>query len=204
MLSKAVGLYAARIVSASKMDKALVVVGPPQMQLNKDTMEFIIELPGPLENVWHDKEDPKYVEIYVRKTGNIGAIKYGVPDNERIKVDSLSLVHRQKLDVFPDPRTEIEDAKDREDYEIEKAAAAARREEDRQQKEAEDQVRREAKRKAMEALENRGAGGDYESGDGMSGEDSEGKSRDGSGSEGHSASKGSKLQSSGPGESQDS
>jgi len=195
MLSKTVGLYAARIVGASKMDKALGkgVVGPPQMQLNKDTMEFIIEIPGPIEDLWHNKEDPRYVEIYVRKTGNVSGIKYGVADAERIKVDSLSLVHRQKLDIYPDPRTEIEDAKDREDYEVEKAQAAARREQERQAKDAEDMVRREAKKKAMEALENRGGGMDFDS-EGMSGDDGAGsQGGSGSGSEGQSASKGSKL-----------
>jgi hypothetical protein len=138
MISKTVGLYAARIVSQSNMNKQLAVVGPPQMQLNRETTEFIIDIPGPIEDLWHNKEDPRYVEIYVRKTGDHLKIKYGVPDSERIKVDALHLVHRQKLDIFPDPRTEIEDAKDREDYEQEKAAAAARREEERAQKETED------------------------------------------------------------------
>jgi hypothetical protein len=71
MLSKSVGLYAARIVAASKMDKQLAIAGPPQMQLNRETMEFIIEIPGPIENLWHNKEDPRYVEIYVRKGGKI-------------------------------------------------------------------------------------------------------------------------------------
>lgn len=35
MLSKTAGLYAARIVAASKMDKDIILVGPPQMQMVK-------------------------------------------------------------------------------------------------------------------------------------------------------------------------
>jgi hypothetical protein len=53
MMSKTVGLYAARIVAASKMDKDIVLVGPPQMQMNKTTMEFMIDFPGPLEDIFH-------------------------------------------------------------------------------------------------------------------------------------------------------
>ena len=37
MLSKSCGLYAARIVAASKMDKDIVLIGPPGMQMNKTT-----------------------------------------------------------------------------------------------------------------------------------------------------------------------
>ena len=107
--------------------KPISLAGPPQMQLNKDTMEFIIDFPGPLDKIWHNKEDPVYLEIYVRTGGDPTKIKYGVPDNERIDVRHLKLTHRQKMDIFPDPRTEIEDAKDREDYEAERAAAQARR-----------------------------------------------------------------------------
>ena len=96
MLVKNVGLYAARVVAASKMEKQLALAGPPQMQLNRDTQEFIIDIPGPVGegNPWHNKEDARYVEIYVRTTGDPLKIKYGVADNERIKVDTLKLVHR--------------------------------------------------------------------------------------------------------------
>jgi hypothetical protein len=43
----------------------------------------------------------------------------------------LTLAYRIKCDIFPDPRTEIEDAKDREEYEAAKSAEMARKEEER-------------------------------------------------------------------------
>lgn len=121
MLSKTVGLYAARIVAASRMDKEIAIVGPPQMQMVKQTMEFIINFPGPLDDIFHS-QDQKYLEIYVSTRGNFDKIAYGKPDNERINVKHLQLAYRLKCDIYPDPRTEIEDAKDREDYEAAKAA----------------------------------------------------------------------------------
>jgi len=134
MLSKTVGLYAARIVPASKMDKDLSLVGPPQMQMDKTTLEFIISFPGPLEDIFHS-EDQKYLEIYISVRGSADKIAYGKPDNERINVKHLSLAFRLKMDIYPDPRTEIEDAKDREEYENAKAAEVSRKEEERKQQE---------------------------------------------------------------------
>ena len=116
MLSKAVGLYAARLVAASKMDRDITLVGPPQMQMVKATQEFIINFPGRLDDIFHS-QDQKYLEIYVSTRGRVDQIAYGKPDNERINIKHLSLIYRIRCDIYPDPRTEIEDAKDREDYE---------------------------------------------------------------------------------------
>lgn len=84
MLSKAVGLYAARVCAASNMTKSIKEVSTKFMQLDKNTMEFIIDFPGPIEDVFHSKVDEKYVEIYVRTTGKVDQIKYGGPDDERV------------------------------------------------------------------------------------------------------------------------
>lgn len=85
--------------------------------------------------------------------GDVTKIQYGKPDNERINIKHLQVVYRVRCDIFPDPRTEIEDAKDREDYEQAKAAELARKEEERKQKEIDEQLRREEKKRRMEKLE---------------------------------------------------
>lgn len=63
--------------------------------------------------------------------GAVDKIQYGKPDNERINIKHLQLAFRLKCDIHPDPRTEIEDAKDREDYEAAKNAELQRKEEER-------------------------------------------------------------------------
>ena len=88
--------------------------------MTAQTKEFILDFPGPLEDIFHS-QDQKYLEIYVSVRGNVDKIAYGKPDNERINIKHLSLAYRMKCDIYPDPRTEIEDAKDREDYEAAKA-----------------------------------------------------------------------------------
>ena len=88
MLSKTVGLYAARIVASSKMHADISLVGPPQMQMNKQTKEFIINFPGPLEDIFHS-QDQKYLEVYVSTRGKVDQIAYGQPDNERINIKHL-------------------------------------------------------------------------------------------------------------------
>jgi hypothetical protein len=157
MLSKTVGLYAGRIVAQSKMDKPLSLIGPPQMQMVKPTLEFIMNFPGPLEDIFHS-QDPKVLEIYVSTRGAVDKIPYGKPNQERIDIRHLTLAYRIKCDIMPDPRTEIEDAKDREDYEQAKSAELARKEEERKQKEVDEQLRREEKKRRMENLENAAAG----------------------------------------------
>ena len=103
------------------------------MQMNAQTKEFIMSFPGPLEDIFHS-EDEKFIEIYVSTRGKVDQIPYGKPSNDRVKVKDLHLCFRIKCDIYPDPRTEIEDAKDREEYENARAADVARKEEERKQK----------------------------------------------------------------------
>ena len=67
MLSNEVGLYAARIVSIKNNKKDIKLVGPPNIQFDKNSKQFIITMEGPLENVFYS-DDAKVLEIYTRKT----------------------------------------------------------------------------------------------------------------------------------------
>ena len=59
VLNKEIGLYAARIVSLSKMTKDIKVVGPQNIQFAKNSGNFIVHLPGPLDNIFYCYEDLK-------------------------------------------------------------------------------------------------------------------------------------------------
>jgi hypothetical protein len=87
MLSNEVGLYAARIVSVKNPKKDIKVVGPPNIQLDKATRNFIITIEGPSDGLFYS-EDPKILEIYIRKS-QIDKIQYGVASQERINVAHL-------------------------------------------------------------------------------------------------------------------
>lgn len=76
MLSNDAGLYAARIVSIKNMKKDIKLVGPPNIQFNKTTKQFIISIEGPADGLFYS-EDPKTIEIYIRKS-QIDKIQYGV------------------------------------------------------------------------------------------------------------------------------
>lgn len=67
MLSSEVGLYAARVVAIKNLKKDIKVVGPPNIQFDKNTRTFIITIEGPIENIFYS-DDPKVLEIYIRKS----------------------------------------------------------------------------------------------------------------------------------------
>lgn len=67
MLSTEVGLYAARIVAIKNQKKDIKVVGPPNIQFDKATRQFIITIEGPADGLFYS-EDPKVLEIYIRKS----------------------------------------------------------------------------------------------------------------------------------------
>ena len=108
-----VGLYAARVASLAKMNKDIKVVGPPNIQFNKNEGTFIVNIPGPIEDLFYSKGDPKVMQFYIRRT-RVDAIEYGKPSDERIKVSDLELAYTLPLHHIPDPRTELEDAADME------------------------------------------------------------------------------------------
>ena len=106
-----VGIYASRITSISKMNKDIKAVGPPNIQYNKAEGTFIVTIPGPLDDLFYSKSDPKVMQFYIRRT-KIDAIEYGKPSDERINVQHLELALTLPLNHIPDPRTVLEDAAD--------------------------------------------------------------------------------------------
>lgn len=61
ILNKEIGLYAARIVAMNKMNKDLKVVGPANIQYDKGSGNFILHMPGPLENIFYNHEDLRLI-----------------------------------------------------------------------------------------------------------------------------------------------
>lgn len=66
VLNKSVGIYAARIAAVSKMAKDVKAVGPGAIQYDKASGNFIINLSGPLEDVFYNGPDPKVIQFYIR------------------------------------------------------------------------------------------------------------------------------------------
>lgn len=112
VLNKEVGIYAARIASVAKMNKDIKVVGPSNIQFDKASGNFIINIPGPLEDTFYSGTDPKVIQFYIRSKA-VDKIPYGEESNERINVAHLEAqVLTLPMEYLPDPRTVIEDDAD--------------------------------------------------------------------------------------------
>lgn len=61
VLNKEIGLYAARIVSLSKMTKDIKVVGPANIHMERKSGEFVLNIPGPIDNFFYNSGDPKVI-----------------------------------------------------------------------------------------------------------------------------------------------
>lgn len=94
------------------MKKDIKLVGPPNIQFNKATQNFIITMEGPAEGLFYS-DDPKILELYVTERG-ADKIQYGAPSSEKLDIRHLKLALRLPMEYIPDPRTVIEDAHDRE------------------------------------------------------------------------------------------
>ncbi len=55
------------MVAIKNMKKDIKVVGPPNIQFDKATKTFIITIEGPADGLFYS-EDPKILEIYIRKS----------------------------------------------------------------------------------------------------------------------------------------
>lgn len=67
MLNREVAIYAASVVSTSKMEKDIKAVDPSNIQFDKDTGEFLVHIPGPLEDLFYS-EDMKFIKFFIRRT----------------------------------------------------------------------------------------------------------------------------------------
>lgn len=141
-VDKEAGIYAARIVALSKLQKDLVVAGPPQIECNRDSGDFKITMPGPIEGAFYNQEDPRVFELYISRL-QIAKIAYGEPSNDRVKVSQLEIAHSMPMEQLPDPRTVLEDAADFEKEERDRAM--------KQRKEAELEAIRMAEKEARDA-----------------------------------------------------
>lgn len=142
VVDKEAGIYAARLVALSKLQKDLVVAGPPQIDCNRDSGDFKIIMPGPIEGAFYNQEDPRVFELYVSRL-QIAKIAYGEPSNDRIKVSQLEIAFSLPMEQVPDPRTVLEDAADFEKEERDRAV--------KQRKEAELEAIRMAEKEARDA-----------------------------------------------------
>lgn len=120
VVDKEAGIYAARIVALSKLQKDLVVAGPPQIECNRDSGDFKVTMPGPIEGAFYNGEDPRIFELYISRL-QIAKIAYGEPSNDRVKVSQLEVAYSVPMEQIPDPRTVLEDAADFEKEERDRA-----------------------------------------------------------------------------------
>jgi hypothetical protein len=58
-------IYAAAIVSAKNVKKDIKLVGPQNIHLDKATLNFSINIEGPIDGVFYS-DDTKVLELYVR------------------------------------------------------------------------------------------------------------------------------------------
>lgn len=151
VLDKTVGLYAARVVALSKMNKDIKVIGPSNIYLQKNTGEFTLQIPGPMDNAFYCNEDPKVIEFYIRRT-HADKIQYGVESGERINVQHLELAFTLPMQYIPDPRTVLEDAADMERDARDRVMRSKKAEEAALVRQAEKIARQAEKEKQKEAL----------------------------------------------------
>lgn len=110
-----VGLYAARLVAASKQNKDIKAIGTHYIEMpNPLVGPFTMTIPGPFEdeNQAFYSDTRKFILFYVR-TKAVNAIGYGDksegPD-ERIKAADLQLCLAMPCEYSPDPRLAIWEA----------------------------------------------------------------------------------------------
>ena len=142
----AVGIYGAKIVSQSNMDKAVVTAGPQNIQFDKDSCRFLITFEAPSEEVFN-APDSKLLEIYVRRQ-QIDKIKYGDTSMKKLTVrdfQSLECVIRIPMEYIPDPRIVKEDAQDQEKLERDMKERAERAAEEKKIREAQEAAKKEEK-----------------------------------------------------------
>jgi hypothetical protein len=66
-LVKEVGLYVVRVASLANMNKDIKVVGPSAIKFDRSSVEFVVHIPGPFDNLFYNNEDPKDIEIFISR-----------------------------------------------------------------------------------------------------------------------------------------
>ena len=109
MVDNSAAIYAARVAALSKLPNAkdIAVVGPPDIEFNKDTGEFKITIPkkdqaqykaDDLNDAFYNQADPRVFQVYVTTLQKADKIPYGAPSNDRIKVQDLTLAFTVPLE----------------------------------------------------------------------------------------------------------
>lgn len=176
------GVYAMRICNQKKKETA--IISPQFIQIDKKDMSFVGTFPSLSEDVFYQKDNPKFLEIYLRVKPE--SIAYGVPTTDRINVN-VGLLHCLKLpmEFIPDPRTIVEDTNDLEMEEKEKALKLKMELDKKNLKEGEMKARKEMRdkylnKKDVERDSDDDDKSDLNSDDKMSKSESEKKSEKGS------------------------
>mmetsp|Transcript_17526 Transcript_17526/g.19828 ORF Transcript_17526/g.19828 Transcript_17526/m.19828 type:complete len:813 (+) Transcript_17526:34-2472(+) len=113
MLDQTVGVYAARVYQIAS-GKEVLVVGPPKIQFDREQKDFIIFLDLP-DGLY---AEALMLELYVRKKPE--TIPYGEPSDDVVKVKDVKHVLSAPLQLYPDPRVNLEDQFDQEKAELER------------------------------------------------------------------------------------
>ena len=145
MLDTEYGLYAIRIAPTQNLKKDTFMVGPPQIELDKDNLEFVSRLK--IEDVLYSEN---IGEIYIRKKWE--KIGYGKPSEERINIAHLELCLRFPMELIPDPRAMLENAIDDEKKQFEEEQLKMREEEQDRMEQATKAARREVHRQQLDEL----------------------------------------------------
>jgi hypothetical protein len=49
------------------MNKDIKVVGPSAIKFDRSTGEFVVHIPGPIDNLFYNHEDPKVIEFFISR-----------------------------------------------------------------------------------------------------------------------------------------
>jgi hypothetical protein len=118
------GLYAARICLQNNPKKQFGEAAPEHMHVEeiKGTKMKMFSINfKPIQEEVFNAAEPRILELYIRAAGDASKIKYGAAaqQGERLNFKDLKLEMRQPMEFKPDPRVEIENVHDRENFEQE-------------------------------------------------------------------------------------
>jgi hypothetical protein len=152
MLTSERGLYAVRLQSVEA--KRELLIGPENMEFDRNTKEFIVFL---------DTEETvgsshKIIEFYVRVKPD--SIEYRKATKEKINLKHLELAHRIPCTTYPDPRYLQEDEEDKIRKEQETLERMRLEEEKRMKKDEERRERKDLRRALRQEIEDRRARGE--------------------------------------------